>query len=71
MSPILPFDIIVLIIDIIGESKDTDLLKELALVSHYFLQICSTHLFATVKLHDATLISRIISSKKGFIHQAT
>ena len=58
-SPILPFDIITLIIDIVGENQDKNLLKELALVSHYFLQICSKHLFATVELHA--------SSKKGFV----
>ena len=52
MSPVLPFDIFTLIIDIIGESKDTNLLKELALVSHSFLHICSKHLFATVELLD-------------------
>ena len=34
MSPVLPFDVIALIIDIIEENKDTNLLKELALVSH-------------------------------------
>ena len=40
MSPILPFDII-------GENKDSNLLEELALVSHSFkfLQIYSKHLF--------------------------
>ena len=59
MSPDLPFDIITLIIDIVGENKDRNLLKELALVSHSFLQICSKHLYATVELHD--------SSKRGFI----
>ena len=40
MSPFLPFDIIalrLLIIEIVGEKKGTDLLKKLALVSHYFL----------------------------------
>ena len=52
MSPALPFDILALIIDIVGENKDTDLLKELALVSHSFLQICSKHLFATVELRN-------------------
>jgi hypothetical protein len=67
MSPVLPFDIINLIIDIVGENKDTDLLKELALVSHSFLQICSKHLFATVELHDADPIRRVASSKKGFV----
>jgi hypothetical protein len=65
MSPVLPFDIIALIIDIVGENKDTDLLKKLALVSHSFLHICSKHLFATVKLHSAT--SCLASSKKGFV----
>ena len=39
MSSVLPFDIIALIIDIVGENQDTNLLKELALVSHSFLQI--------------------------------
>ena len=60
MSPVLPLEIIALIIDIVGENEDTNLLKELALVSHHFLQICSKHLLATVDLHDA-------SSKKGFV----
>ena len=59
MSPDLPFDIITLIIDIVGENKDRNLLKELALVSHSFLQICRKHLFATVILDDA--------SSKGFV----
>jgi hypothetical protein len=67
MSPVLPFDIIALIIDIVGEDKDTNLLKELALVSHSFLQICSKHLFATVELHDAVPMYNIASSKKGFL----
>ena len=53
MSPDLPFDIIALIVDIVGERNDTDLLKELALVSHSFLQICSKHLFANIELHSA------------------
>jgi hypothetical protein len=44
MSSVLPFDIIALIIDIVGENNDTDLLKELALVSHSFHQLCSKHL---------------------------
>ena len=65
MSPVLPFDIIALIVDIAvvdttGENNDTNLLKELTLVSHSFHQICNKHLFATVELHDA-------SSKKGFV----
>ena len=67
MSPVLPFDIIPLIIDIVGENEDTDLLKELALVSHCFLQICSKHLFATVELHDAAPRHHVASSKKGFV----
>jgi hypothetical protein len=67
MSPILPFDIIALIIDIVGENNDTNLLKELALVSHSFLQICSKHLFATVELHDAVQECHIASSKRGFV----
>ena len=83
MSPVLPFDIIVLIIDMIGENNDTNLLKELALVSHSFLQICRKHIFATVELHDAQIRSKhlfatvelhdtdpkrhVPSSKKGFV----
>jgi hypothetical protein len=62
---VLPYDIIVLIIDIVGENKDTKLLKELALVSHSFLQICTKHLFANVELHDVDPI-HLASSKKGF-----
>jgi hypothetical protein len=71
MSSDLPFDIIALIIDIVGENKDKNLLKELALVSHSFLQICSKHLFATVALHDADPKAgakyHTTSSKKGFV----
>ena len=67
MSPVLPFDIIALIIDIVGENEDTNLLKEIALVSHSFLQICSKHIFATVELHDAAPRRGIASSKKGFV----
>ena len=51
--PVLPFDIIAQIIDIVGDKKDTNLLKELALVSYTFHQLCIKHLFATVELHDA------------------
>ena len=61
MSSVLPFDIIALIIDSVGENNDTNLLKELALVSHSFHQICSKYLFATVALDDV-----VASSKKGF-----
>ena len=67
MSPVLPFDIIYLIIHIVGENEDTNLLKELALVSHSFHQICSKHLFATVELHDANPKRNVASSKKGFV----
>ena len=67
MSPVLPFDIISLIIDIVGEDNDKDLLKELALVSHSFLQISSKHLFATIELHDACPKYHVASSKKGFV----
>jgi hypothetical protein len=67
MPSVLPFDIIEQIIDIVGEKKHTYLLKELALVSHSFLQICSKHLFATIKLHDAVPMYHIASSKKGFV----
>ena len=59
MSPVLPFDIFALIIDIVGENKDTKLLKELALVSHSLHQICIKHLFANVDLYEY--------SKKGFV----
>jgi hypothetical protein len=65
MSSALPFEIIALIIDIVGEKNDTILLKELAFVSYSFLQICSKHLFATVKLHNAN--NHRASSKKGFV----
>ena len=67
MFPVLPFDIIVQIIDAVGENKDTNLLKELALVSHCFHQICSKHLFATVELHDADPERDVASSKNGFV----
>ena len=63
MSPVLPFDIFTLIIDIAGENEDTDLLKVLALVSHSFLQICSKHLFATIELENVSWSS----SKRGFV----
>ena len=71
MSTVLLFDIFALTIDIAGENKDTNLLKELALVSHSFHQICSEHLFATVDLHDSTfhdsIWAYVPSSKKGFV----
>jgi hypothetical protein len=67
MWPILPYDIITQIIDIVGEDNDTELLKELALVSRSFHQICCKHLFATVKLHDADTEDGIASSKKSFV----
>ena len=67
MSPVLPFDVFALIIDIIGENKETDLLKRLALVSHSFLQMCSKHLFATVELHGDNLRLHVASSKRAFV----
>ena len=67
MSPILPFDVIEVIIDIVGENRDTDLLKELALVSHSLHQICIKHLFANIDLHDADPNCRLVSSKNGFV----
>ena len=39
-----------------------NLLKDLALVSHSFLQICSKHLFATIEIDDAVLM-KYCSSK--------
>ena len=65
--PVLPFDIIALIIDIVGENKDANLLKELALVSYSFYQICSRHMFAVVNLHNAYPRLQLASSKKGFV----
>ena len=62
---VLPYDIAIQIIDIVGETKNTNLLKRLALVSHSFNQLCSKYLFATIELHDAK--HRTPSSKKGFI----
>ena len=64
---ILPSDIITQIIDIVGEEKDTNLLKELALVSHSFLQDCSKHLCATIELRDADPMCHVASSKKKFV----
>ena len=66
MSPVLPFDVVALIIDIVGENKDPDLLNELALVSHSFHQICIKHLFAEVELHDVDH-DYFTSSKRGFV----
>jgi hypothetical protein len=66
MSPALPFDVIALIIDIVGENNDTDLLKDLALVSHSFHQICCKHLFATVELKNGQYYNEG-SSKTGFV----
>ena len=67
----LPYDIIAQFIDTVGENNETNLLKELALVSHCFHQICSKHLFATVELHDADPGNDIGSSKKGFVKLLT
>ena len=69
MSSVLPLEIIAQIIDIVGENNDTNLLKEIALVSYSFHQMCSKHLFATVELHDAVRLTRqpVASSKRGFV----
>ena len=67
MTYAFPFDIIALIIDIVGGNDDSDLLKKLTLVSHSFHQICSKHLFATMELHDVGQNHRIASSLKGFV----
>ena len=74
MSPVLPFDILDLIIDIFGENKDINLLRELALVCHSFLQIChsflqicSKQLFATVELNDVPMNNRSSNLKKRFV----
>ena len=67
MSSVIPTDIITQIIDNAGEGEDTDLLKELSLVSHSFHQMCSKHLFAGVDLYDFIPRWSTASSKKGFI----
>ena len=66
----LPYDIIVQIIDTVGEDKDTELLKELSLVSHSFHQICCKRLFATVEIHNPhpKLKRRDVFSKKSFVN---
>ena len=67
MSYVVPYDIIAKIIDIVGENDDTILIiKELALVSHSFNQICTKYLYATVKLHDGVPMRQAFS-KKGFV----
>jgi hypothetical protein len=48
-------------------TKDTNLLKELDLVSHPSLRVCSEHLFTSVKLHDTVPHYYVASSKKGFV----
>ena len=67
MSFILPYDIIVKIIDTVGEDKDILRLKELALVSHSFHQICCKHLFATVGIHNPCPKRPGVFSKKSFV----
>ena len=57
-----PFDIITLIIDIVGEKNDRDLLWKLSLVSHSFNQICIKYLFASIELYDEQP-----NSKVGFV----
>ena len=69
MSSILPYDIIVHIIDTVGEDKD--LLKNLSLVSHSFHQLCCKHLFATVGIHNPPrpdLKRRDGFTKKSFVN---
>ena len=67
MSPVLPYDIIVQIIDNVGETgDDLNLIKNLALVSHSFHHLCDKYLFATIDLHD-DIPMRQASSKKGFV----
>ena len=70
MSSILPYDIIVQIIDTVGEDKNTELLKELSLVSHSFHHICCKRLFATVAIHNPhpKLKDRGVFSKKSFVN---
>ena len=71
MSPdVLPFDIIALIIDIVGEKQRKQTSSRNLFWS--LLVIPSTrsvakHLFATVELHNPVLIHRLAFSKKGFI----
>ena len=69
MSPVFPFDIIALIIDIlVGEDydSDTNFFKEIALVS-FLPPICRKHLFAIVVLYDADPLCVVVSSKKEFV----
>ena len=66
VDSVLPYDIIAQIIDNVGENNDISLIKDLALVSHSFNQICSKYLFATVNLYDDVPM-RHGSSKKGFV----
>ena len=68
MSFILPYDIIVKIIDTVGEDKDILRLKDLALVSHSFHQICCKHLFATVGIHNPCPKRPGVFSKKSFVN---
>ena len=65
---ILPYDIIVKIIDTVGEDKDILRLKELALVSHSFHQICCKHLFATVGIHNPCPKRPGVFSKKSLVN---
>ena len=66
ISSVLPYDIIAQIIDSVGECDDRNLIKELALVSHSFHQICAKYLFATIDLNDEDPMRRA-SSKKEFV----
>ena len=53
MSAVIPFNIFTLIIDIIAENRHTVLHKELTVVNHSFLQICSKNRFAIVELPES------------------
>ena len=70
MSSVLPFEIIELIIEAVGENKETNLLNKLALVSLFFHQICSKRLFATIELHDVEpwYQDQVASPKKRFVN---
>ena len=69
MSTVLPYDIAIQIIDVVGEAENRNLLERLALVSHSFREICSKYLFATVELRDSKRGTP--SSKKGFVKLVT
>ena len=53
MSAVISFDIFTLIIHIIAENRQTFLHKELTVVNHSFLQICSKNWFAILELPES------------------